>query len=89
MSNEHQTGVTRSQLYSLLSTTFVFILLVHLSAWHSADDWIALGNRVLLMVILLGMQMMFLFLALRERNRQPKKEDKAAEPGDAPGRGGE
>ncbi len=41
------------------------------------------------MVILLGMQLMFLFRAGRERKRQPKKEDKAVEPGAAADRAGE
>ena len=78
MADKPQTGVTRYELYSVLSTIFLFIFLVHLSAILSADNFIGVVFRILLAVTLVGMQVLFLFFSIWERMRQPKNEDRAA-----------
>lgn len=84
MANASQTGVTRFELYSLLSSTFAFIFFVHLSAGFSQSSGseilglLAVVYRLFITVALAAMSLLLTFFFLRERKRQAKKEEKAA-----------
>lgn len=84
MASEHQIGVTRFELYGLLSSAYAFILFVHMSAGLSQDSTSDLGSliaaayRLVLTVLLATIPLLFTFLLLRERKRQSKKDEKAA-----------
>lgn len=83
MANEHQTGVTRFELYGLLSSAYAFILFVHISAGFSESSGseilglLAVVYRLFLTVALAALSLLFTFFFLRERKCQAKKEVKA------------
>jgi hypothetical protein len=77
MATERQTGVTRFELYSLLSTIFLFILLVHMSAAPASDNFLGVVNRYILMATLLALQLLCLFVGMWEQWRRPRKGETA------------
>jgi hypothetical protein len=86
MAEKTQSSVSRTELYLLLSSTYLFILLVHLAAGQRAEEkesWLAVINQAFLMVALLAMQLMFLGLALyhsaRDRAAKRRREQSGQE----------